>query len=348
MAKIGRNQPCPCGSGKKYKRCCLDKVEAARAAKAITPPLRTATFLSNAPRPKTLPANAAQWPIVRAYVPVEDVFRVSGLGTAGIVRRRPDGRCAWAMFRIDLMEHGLGMMFGKDDEPIKKIDQALEEMRDVLPPFEAGTPELAAAYIWGAWALAEAEGSGFPPHLTASYLGLLPRLPGSSESWLNRLVGPGGLSSPDLVEIIRETPPPDEAGEGREFAIMTMMIFRLADAPSATLRLRTSSPDGQGFRFIPGESPENDAIVHFQWARPLPKGPRSMMPVRGDLQIQGWVDIEGDELRAVAMTLSMAARLVSNLKALLGDAIHLEHAHWTSPEEIMAAKRRRSTGARRA
>ncbi|RJQ54880.1 MAG: hypothetical protein C4530_16565 [Desulfobacteraceae bacterium] len=25
MAKIGRNDPCPCGSGKKYKRCCLNK-----------------------------------------------------------------------------------------------------------------------------------------------------------------------------------------------------------------------------------------------------------------------------------------------------------------------------------
>jgi hypothetical protein len=25
MAKPGRNDPCPCGSGKKYKRCCLDK-----------------------------------------------------------------------------------------------------------------------------------------------------------------------------------------------------------------------------------------------------------------------------------------------------------------------------------
>jgi tetratricopeptide (TPR) repeat protein len=25
MAKPGRNEPCPCGSGKKYKRCCLDK-----------------------------------------------------------------------------------------------------------------------------------------------------------------------------------------------------------------------------------------------------------------------------------------------------------------------------------
>ena len=25
MSKVGRNQPCPCGSGKKYKKCCIDK-----------------------------------------------------------------------------------------------------------------------------------------------------------------------------------------------------------------------------------------------------------------------------------------------------------------------------------
>ena len=23
-SKVGRNAPCPCGSGKKYKKCCLD------------------------------------------------------------------------------------------------------------------------------------------------------------------------------------------------------------------------------------------------------------------------------------------------------------------------------------
>ncbi len=23
--EVGRNDPCPCGSGKKYKRCCLNK-----------------------------------------------------------------------------------------------------------------------------------------------------------------------------------------------------------------------------------------------------------------------------------------------------------------------------------
>ena len=38
MAKIGRNDPCPCGSSKKYKQCCLAKDEAAARAAAPPPP----------------------------------------------------------------------------------------------------------------------------------------------------------------------------------------------------------------------------------------------------------------------------------------------------------------------
>lgn len=39
MAKPGRNDPCPCGSGQKYKRCCLARDEAAAAAeRAAAPP----------------------------------------------------------------------------------------------------------------------------------------------------------------------------------------------------------------------------------------------------------------------------------------------------------------------
>ena len=34
--KIGRNEPCPCGSGKKYKKCCLDKPEEQRYAEAVS------------------------------------------------------------------------------------------------------------------------------------------------------------------------------------------------------------------------------------------------------------------------------------------------------------------------
>jgi len=32
MAKPGRNDPCPCGSGKKYKKCCLTNDEAEKGA----------------------------------------------------------------------------------------------------------------------------------------------------------------------------------------------------------------------------------------------------------------------------------------------------------------------------
>ncbi|KMO40113.1 hypothetical protein VQ03_14615 [Methylobacterium tarhaniae] len=37
---VGRNDPCPCGSGKKFKKCCLDKVEQGLPALPPLPPLR--------------------------------------------------------------------------------------------------------------------------------------------------------------------------------------------------------------------------------------------------------------------------------------------------------------------
>ncbi|MFK4998932.1 SEC-C metal-binding domain-containing protein [Bacillus sp. N9] len=33
--KIGRNDPCPCGSGKKYKKCCIEKLESSRNSNHI-------------------------------------------------------------------------------------------------------------------------------------------------------------------------------------------------------------------------------------------------------------------------------------------------------------------------
>ena len=48
MATIGRNRPCPCGSGKKYKLCCLPADEPRQAApRAVAPAPRPA-----APRPR--------------------------------------------------------------------------------------------------------------------------------------------------------------------------------------------------------------------------------------------------------------------------------------------------------
>lgn len=36
MSKIGRNAPCPCKSGKKYKKCCMEGIESKRHHQAAT------------------------------------------------------------------------------------------------------------------------------------------------------------------------------------------------------------------------------------------------------------------------------------------------------------------------
>jgi len=42
MAKVGRNEPCPCGSGLKYKKCCLPREEKAPApSRAAEPEVHT-------------------------------------------------------------------------------------------------------------------------------------------------------------------------------------------------------------------------------------------------------------------------------------------------------------------
>jgi hypothetical protein len=38
--KIGRNAPCPCGSGKKYKACCMNKSQPAETERVVTPQFR--------------------------------------------------------------------------------------------------------------------------------------------------------------------------------------------------------------------------------------------------------------------------------------------------------------------
>lgn len=57
--QLGRNEPCHCGSGRKYKQCCLEKDEAkARAdrakaaAEAPPPPAEATAPAAAAPKPQ--------------------------------------------------------------------------------------------------------------------------------------------------------------------------------------------------------------------------------------------------------------------------------------------------------
>ncbi len=55
MRRPGRNDPCPCGSGKKYKRCCLPAHEAAeRAERQAAEELAKAKLLAEEERERDL------------------------------------------------------------------------------------------------------------------------------------------------------------------------------------------------------------------------------------------------------------------------------------------------------
>jgi len=47
MKEPGRNTPCPCGSGKKYKMCCLKREKETKAEKPLIPPPGKPTFFED-------------------------------------------------------------------------------------------------------------------------------------------------------------------------------------------------------------------------------------------------------------------------------------------------------------
>jgi len=80
LARPGRNEPCRCGSGKKYKHCCLAKDEKkdaaarAKAAKAAEAPAAPAEETpkpqARTPKPKTeQPWKAGGSSSTRGFVP---------------------------------------------------------------------------------------------------------------------------------------------------------------------------------------------------------------------------------------------------------------------------------------
>ncbi len=83
----GRNEPCPCGSGKKYKHCCLLKDEAAERetataeAAAATPPTPEAASHATAPPRATRPSKHATrqpWKRAENRGPTFNIPRRSG------------------------------------------------------------------------------------------------------------------------------------------------------------------------------------------------------------------------------------------------------------------------------
>ena len=82
--KIGRNDPCPCGSGKKFKKCCIDKPEY-----KWKPPAATAVMESREFRRWAVPELAAM-----------SELKMS----AAELKRRFEDLTYWNVERVDCMD----------------------------------------------------------------------------------------------------------------------------------------------------------------------------------------------------------------------------------------------------
>src|SRR5437016_13207300 len=83
-ARPGRNQPCHCGSGRKYKHCCLEKDEAEAGAARAKAAAESAAHSSDtaAPVPTRAPKHQTQQPwkaiTTRGFVPATPTPRKGG------------------------------------------------------------------------------------------------------------------------------------------------------------------------------------------------------------------------------------------------------------------------------
>jgi len=243
------------------------------------------------------------WPIVRAYVPIQDVFRATGFGSAGIIRARPNGKWISAYFAIGLLDEGIKIMCGKDETDEAENAEFLKLFDQTSPPLEPGPPELAARYIWGAHSLGLSAGYEFESKMSSRYLGMVPPIGGSRSWWLQQLIGPQGLAAPGLVRFLKDHPTPDDIPEDKEVMVWTRATFSCVNTKAVTAELGRQEPE-----FL--DEGEEDGMTRFTWTREYPKKHWSPFSRLGGRQILGSVEVHSDHLVAEAKVLSMASILI--------------------------------------
>jgi len=135
MSKIGRNDPCPCGSGKKYKKCHLGEYD--------SEPLLL----------KALPL----MPLVGCWI--ADDYESEGLSPIFVVRRNPDNeKLAIASFMCDIFCLGVKDVLFEQDATEDRLDYLLDKQVQGMAEI---TYESAREIILGA--VKYAESLGFMP-----------------------------------------------------------------------------------------------------------------------------------------------------------------------------------------
>jgi len=258
------------------------------------------------------------WPIVRAYVPLEDAWTASGYGSAGIVRRQPNGRLSCAMFTINLSAGGLELGFCFEDKTEVELEETLEKIADEMPPFVEGNAGVAAKYTWGAYALSCENGIDWSDEISEP-LAMMPKIGGTKRWWAEQfvqdLVPLGLLQTATHIFELGENP------RGKEVAVAVSMVFDVPDSNAVVKTMRNRPED---FTEIQGSS----RALTFHWIR-------ERKWVVGERVPHALIGIRKREMFGQVGTLSMAARLIAELNKITDGQIKLVHPHWGDFDELM-------------
>jgi hypothetical protein len=272
--------------------------------------------LSNIEPGAKLPEGVERWPIERAFVPIDDIWRATGAGTVGIIRRSPGGECWSCIAPIQLNMGGITGFSGDMEKPLEKVLGFYQEMTQscLIPPSEEGPPELAARYLWGAYGWGLDRGSTWPPGTRKRFLDLFPPLAGKKEDWIRQFVKVDPLVPNNVQEMLRRFATPDDVPEGKEVVVPTLMNLSLPDYDGAVAALRAKSVH---FHERPAEG---DANV-FHWMKE-----RRVAP--GRKVVHGAIRIKPGEMTLEAATLSSAAELAFRVRETVGTGPRLQRARW--------------------
>jgi hypothetical protein len=271
------------------------------------------------------------WPVVRSFVPRQEVWNVCGFGNAGLVREQPGGLLSLTMFELSLIDGGIHTAFTKGDLTPENLGALLEIIALQAPPWQDGPLELASRFVWGAYALSLQEGVAWSGDVER-YLESLPQPGGGPKQWLEGLLGAGGLTPPGLVKIVQENKISDDIPDGKETMVITAMRYSVRQPEQFIRALRRENPE-----FIPDS--EEDGRFLFSWTREYPEDHTSPAAKMGGRQVLGSITIEKNAMLAETRTLSWAGRLMTRLCELAGDNIAFEDVRWTAGQDLLNACR---------
>lgn len=322
MARIGRNDPCPCGSGRKYKKCCTPKFDAPPPLPATSKTdekVGGSRWLSNVDDSSDSALfAAAHGALVRAWEPVPEVWAVTGVGVAAVARVNAEGAWAYAGFGLELMDRGIKAAFGKAGVTETETEDFIDSIRVSTGPTRLGDASRAATLVGACQRYNDAVGGGLPAAVRP-FTAMMPRVEARS---LDALAGPGGLHPRALVEMARAHAHMTDVRDGAEVAILTSAEF-VVDGFAALSALRAQAPD---FDLI-----EEGTRTTFEFTRPSRPGQRAPLSRIEGRRVQGKAIVEGDRMTVVAGTLSMMALLLEQMLDAVTPRPRLRAVTWYSP-----------------